>query len=810
MFIGSDSDSDFVSDKKKKKKRREPSSDSESDQKTKKARKRIKRPSSSTEEEDDKAKDEEGTEETPSKRKHRRIIRDEDLTESTKTATQQEEERRNRIKERQQLYNKIFEVDVEKDQTDLTKLVLDFDAKFKKELLSVHPKLVSILKPHQVDGIKFMWEATCESVERVQNEAGSGAILAHCMGLGKTLQVIVFLHTLLTCKRLHHKMRRVLVLCPVNTVYNWVAEFKNWLKGKLLSFDVIELISAKDLWNRAYRLDEWHNESGVCIIGYDMYRTLSNDKNKKFKGKMKEIFQKTLVSPGPDFVVCDEGHILKNEKTAMSKAVNKMQTARRIVLTGTPLQNNLSEYHCMIQFVKPNLLGTRKEFLNRFVNPIQAGSCSDATPRDVKRMKRRAHILHNLLEGCVQRFDYTVLKPFLPPKMEYVISVQMSALQQKLYSYYLEHLAQGGPKRMGSGLFVDFNNLSRVWTHPMVLEMQYKRSNDDEEEEMDDFICDDSTSESSDDERAKKKKKGKSSEEEKSEESKPATPEPEEPQPVHGLTSTGKVRLDWWKKIVSEEFNDEVDPDEYLEKIEISGKLVLFLDILRECCTIGDKVLLFSQSILALNMVEEFLALIDGGQLEMPTHEDALPLQYKHWKKEKDYLRLDGSVSADIRKGQCKYFNDPKNERCRLFLISTRAGGIGINLVAANRVIIFDSSWNPAHDTQSIFRVYRFGQKKPCYVYRFVAQGTMEEKIYSRQVNKISTSLRVVDEHQIKRYFNATELADLYEFNPADEEQRETPIVPEVSDCVREGTMPTNNYFTVILASYLTEMMMIY
>ena len=370
-----------------------------------------------------------------------------------------------------------------------------------------------------------MWDATCESLERAQTERGSGAILAHCMGLGKTLQVIVFVHTLLTTKKLHNSIRRVLVLCPINTVYNWVSEFKNWLKGKLMSFDVVELISAKDLWNRAYRLDEWFNESGVCIMGYDMYRTLSNEKNKRFKGKMKEIFQKTLVDAGPDLVICDEGHILKNEKTAISLAVNKMKTARRIILTGTPLQNNLSEYHCMIQFVKPNLLGTRKEFLNRFVNPIQAGSCADATPRDVKRMKRRAHILHNLLEGCVQRFDYSVLKPFLPPKLEYVISVQMSELQCKLYRYYLENLAQGGPKRMGSGLFVDFNCLTRVWTHPKMLEIHTRRMlMDESEDEMEDFICDDTTSESSDDDGPKKKKKkDKESEEDGS---KPPSPEP--------------------------------------------------------------------------------------------------------------------------------------------------------------------------------------------------------------------------------------------------------------------------------------------
>lgn len=127
---------------------------------------------------------------------------------------------------------------------------------------------------------------------------------------------------------------------------------------------------------------------------------------------------------------------------------------------------------------------------------------------------------------------------------------------------------------------------------------------------------------------------------------------------------------------------------------------------------------MFSQSLLSLDIIEEFLANQHAFN-EESINNGSLPAgELGTWVQGVDYYRMDGSTDANTRKIWCKYFNKETSHRMRLFLISTRAGGLGINLVAANRVIIFDASWNPSHDVQSIFRVYRFGQTKPVYVYR--------------------------------------------------------------------------------------------
>ncbi|XP_058514581.1 transcriptional regulator ATRX isoform X1 [Ochotona princeps] len=779
------------------------------------------------EEEEEEEEDENDDSKSPGKgrKKIRKILKDDKLRTETQNALKEEEERRKRIAEREREREKLREVIEIEDASPTkcpitTKLVLDEDEETKEPLVQVHRNMVIKLKPHQVDGVQFMWDCCCESVKKTKKSPGSGCILAHCMGLGKTLQVVSFLHTVLLCDKLDFST--ALVVCPLNTALNWMNEFEKWQEGLKdeEKLEVSELATVKRPQERSYMLQRWQEDGGVMIIGYEMYRNLAQGRNVKSR-KLKEIFNKALVDPGPDFVVCDEGHILKNEASAVSKAMNSIRSRRRIILTGTPLQNNLIEYHCMVNFIKENLLGSIKEFRNRFINPIQNGQCADSTMVDVRVMKKRAHILYEMLAGCVQRKDYTALTKFLPPKHEYVLAVRMTPIQCKLYQYYLDHLtagvgnsSEGGRGKAGAKLFQDFQMLSRIWTHPWCLQLDYISKENKgyfDEDSMDEFIASDSDetsmSLSSDDYTKKKKTKGKKGKKDSSSSgsgsdndvevikvwnsrsrgggegnvdetgSNPSVSLKLEESKATSSSNPSSPAPDWYKDFVT---------DADAEILEHSGKMVLLFEILRMAEEIGDKVLVFSQSLISLDLIEDFLELASREK----TEDKDKPLIYKgegKWLRNIDYYRLDGSTTAQSRKKWAEEFNDETNVRGRLFIISTKAGSLGINLVAANRVIIFDASWNPSYDIQSIFRVYRFGQTKPVYVYRFLAQGTMEDKIYDRQVTKQSLSFRVVDQQQVERHFTMNELTELYTFEPdllddpnsEKKKKRDTPMLPK-------------------------------
>ena len=703
--------------------------------------------------------DDEAAYEKLRKKGTRKMITEAKLDQKTKLASTAERDRIARLKEKQELYNKIVETKSTVKKGEKPAVILDIDEKTEQVIVEVVTELSKELKDHQVDGVKFMYNCLVESASRLKKEPGSGCILAHSMGLGKTLQTITFIFTVLTNKATKPHLKTALVVCPVNTCKNWANEFDLWLfQKRLAKFKVHDFSLYKTANDRRKVLEEWIAEGGVMIMGCTIYQKLVLDavnaadkSNKKISdSKLYESIRKCLVNPGPSLVIVDEGHLLKNDKSNLNRALSCIKTRRRAILTGTPLQNNLNEYHCMVSFVKPNLLGTKKEFINRFVNPITTGQSADSTPTQVTVMKKRTHILHKLLDGCVHRCDYNVLVPYLQPKLEYVLKIKSSESQASIYRHYLEHFTRAGEipgteqAKGRHNLFNDCQVFRLICSHPWLLEVKENKrlekvwldDNETSAESTPSDVTDDDDKKPS-----KKPKRATRAKKEKEDDENPVSPEvvlPKDPT--------------WFRQYLGEES----------KLMDHSGKFLLLWEFLRKCELIGDKLVVFSQSLDTLDLIEDYLAEINEENSIRPMKDGVR----NTWIDGQDYLRIDGASSVDKRKKMIDKFNDPENLRARLFLLSTKAGSLGINLVGANRCIIFDASWNPTHDVQAIFRIYRFGQNKPIYVYRFVSKGTMEERIYDRQIIKESLSRRVVDEQQIMRHFKENELAELYKFEP--------------------------------------------
>lgn len=565
------------------------------------------------------------------------------------------------------------------------------------------------------------------------------------------------------------------------------------------------------------------------------------------------------MDPGPDLVICDEGHRIKNAHASISQVLKAIKTRRRVVLTGYPLQNNLLEYWCMVDFVRPNYLGTKTEFSNMFERPIQNGQCLDSTPRDKRLMMHRAHVLHRQLQGFVQRRSHKVLQKNLPPKFEHVLLVKMTPFQRKLYATFTEDLL--GQKSMANPLKA-FAVCCKIWNHPDVL-AKFLRQKELDAMDLDlEDLASSSTNTT--------KKRGKKKSQKKSSSSSSIVVKSENPklQPQNNLNGNGYPNLgqqeypqqyqfeqqqfqqqqqqqqfypyqqqyqqyppqqqqqyppyqqypnpyDYQQQqqqgypqqnqgfnppltmlqqqveqhphqsngdvnnqavnngfghhhegpgfdpfpITDSSKRDEISYEwangmftDYISgQIEQSNKFRIFFELLEQTILAGERMLLFSQSLLTLDLIEEFL------------RERQVPSTEEKWINGTNYFRLDGSTPSMERDRLINAFNKAEAIKIPLFLVSTRAGSLGINLVGANRVIIFDASWNPCHDSQAVCRVYRYGQTKPCYIYRLVSDRCLEKKIYDRQINKQGMSDRVVDESNPDNYLSTKDIHSLWD-----------------------------------------------
>ncbi|CAI0433576.1 unnamed protein product [Linum tenue] len=601
-----------------------------------------------------------------------------------------------------------------------------------EETVRIPPSISAKLKVHQVAGIRFMWENIIQSIGRVKSgDKGLGCILAHTMGLGKTFQVIAFLYTAMRTVDLG--LKTALIVTPVNVLYNWRKEFMKWKPSevKALRVFMLEDVSRE---RRGELLAKWRVKGGVFLIGYTAFRNLSFGRHVKDRTTAREMA--CALQEGPDILVCDEAHMIKNARADTTQALKLVKCQRRIALTGSPLQNNLMEYYCMVDFVREGFLGSSHEFRNRFQNPIENGQHTNSTSDDVKIMNQRSHILYEELKGFVQRMDMDVVKKDLPPKTVFVIAVKLSPLQRKLYKKFLEVHGFASDsiynEKTKKSFFAGYQALAQIWNHPGILQLRKDRDHVSHEDVIEND--DDSSEENMDYNNilGEKPKNGNGN--------------------VQGKSTYGFLVKGWWNELLSK--------DDYKDA-NFGGKMVILLEILTMCSRVGDKTLVFSQSIPTLDLIEFHLS-------RLPRHGKP----GKSWRKGKDWYRLDGRTESAERQKLVERFNDPENNRVKCTLISTRAGSLGINLHSANRVVIVDGSWNPTYDLQAIYRAWRYGQKKPVFAYRLMAHGTMEEKIYKRQVTKEGLAARVVDRQQVHRTISREEMLHLFEFG--DEENPDT------------------------------------
>ncbi|CAJ1961919.1 unnamed protein product [Cylindrotheca closterium] len=651
--------------------------------------------------------------------------------------------------------------------------------------IQVAEELAKILKPHQKEGIQFIFQNTFHDIafpkdkltEDIEEKVG-GCILAHNMGLGKSLCCVTLLHTLFFHPSLQNdvgqpKIRFAILVAPVNTIRNWENELGKWTE-KLGTHIDVHCVSSGGHHKQVIRT--WAKTGGVLLMSDALFR----NNVKVSKEELQDL---------ADVIFLDEAHtMLKNKSNAVFKALMGVKTARRICLTGSPFQNNLFEYFRMASYIRPGVLGnSERVFEKKYVVPIQEGVSTDATGEAKKKADESMNEIQGILEPYVHRKDAGVLLEELPPMQQVVLHTRQTKLQRRLNGAY-KRFQKSSDKDVNNFLHM-YNSLRTVHNHPGTLLFRQTKTRPKEKKTTDSMPVlattlnndaksgntssstgldngpttnvneleipkmvikiepMDSSSIHQPMEMAEKKDPDDISIIELLSDSEEEEPEPDEEVPSEIETTPQR----WWSSVANKINNDE------MRKIENGNKIVLLLHILTHAYQLNEKVVLFSQCLKTLDYISSVLAINDWGK-QVPSLGDAFPgVSIGGWELGKQFLRIDGTTSANDRGNRIDRFEE---DSIRLFLISSRAGGIGINLCSANRVVIFDSHFNPTIDLQALYRCYRYGQQRSVFAYRFLTEGTIEGKVYSRAVNKASLGLSLVDGKSFQRLFSAKETED--------------------------------------------------
>uniref|UniRef100_A0A8C5M9M4 Chromodomain helicase DNA binding protein 3 n=1 Tax=Leptobrachium leishanense TaxID=445787 RepID=A0A8C5M9M4_9ANUR len=459
------------------------------------------------------------------------------------------------------------------------------------------------LHMYQLEGLNWL---------RFSWAQGTDTILADEMGLGKTIQTIVFLYSLY---KEGHTRGPFLVSAPLSTIINWEREFQMWAP----EFYVVTYTGDKDS-RGVIRENEFSYQDNVIKGGKKAFKMKAQAQVKFHvlltSYELVTIDQASLGSIRWACLVVDEAHRLKNNQSKFFRVLNGYQIDYKLLLTGTPLQNNLEELFHLLNFLTPERFNNLEGFLEEF---------ADISKED--QIKK----LHDLLgPHLLRRLKADVFKN-MPAKTELIVRVELSPMQKKYYKFILTRNFEALNSRGGGNQVSLLNimmDLKKCCNHPYLFPVAALES----------------------------------------------------PKLPSGAYEGGSL-------------------------IKSSGKLLLLQKMLRKLNEQGHRVLIFSQMTKMLDLLEDFL-------------------DYEGYK----YERIDGGVTGALRQEAIDRFNAPGAQQF-CFLLSTRAGGLGINLATADTVIIYDSDWNPHNDIQAFSRAHRIGQANKVMIYRFVTRASVEERI---------------------------------------------------------------------------------
>lgn len=458
------------------------------------------------------------------------------------------------------------------------------------------------MRDYQVRGLNWM-------ISLYEN--GINGILADEMGLGKTLQTISLLGYM---KHYRNIPGPHIVIVPKSTLANWMNEFKKWCP----TLRAVCLIGDQETRNTFIRETLMPGEWDVCVTSYEMII------------KEKSVFKKFNWR----YMVIDEAHRIKNEKSKLSEIVREFKTTNRLLLTGTPLQNNLHELWSLLNFLLPEVFSSSDDFDSWFDTNSFLG--------DNALVER----LHAVLRPFLLRRLKSEVEKRLKPKKEVKVYVGLSKMQREWYTKVLMKdidVVNGAGKIEKMRLQNILMQLRKCSNHPYLFDGA-------------------------------------------------------EPGPPFTT-------------------------DEHL--VYNCGKMVILDKLLPKLQQQESRVLIFSQMTRMLDILEDYC--LWRGYM---------------------YCRLDGQTPHEDRQRQINEYNAPGSEKF-IFMLSTRAGGLGINLATADVVIIYDSDWNPQMDLQAMDRAHRIGQQKQVRVFRFITENTVEEKIVERAEIKLRLDKLVIQQGRL-------------------------------------------------------------